>query len=305
MKLLYKIKQALLLFKVLNFNQFKSFKLKSREYLSIVNSFYTAEELRILNSNGYSWDDWRKKLRTEFSEKLPLSFLRHPLINFTMVFSDENIKATKMRVELSKEVYSNQIHQLLKEDFIGLPLISNREYLTSANRAHHVMHISKYKENTQSNIWETDSIIEWGGGYGNFARIIYKLNPDIKYIIVDLPELLAVQYVYLSSLGVKVNIIKSKEDKILSGFINLVSSIYLTNSLDLNIKAETFISTWAITECPEYLQEFVYNNSFFNANKILIASKIDENNKLSTFDIGGCKKINVPFFKEEHQYWLK
>ncbi len=305
MQILDKIKQVFLLVRLINIDQIRSFRLKSKEYISIVNSFYSIEELRELNSNGYSWDDWREKLRTKFRNNLSISFLRDQLINFTMVFSDSNIEATEVRIDLSKKVYLDQIRNLLEEDFIGLPLIANSMYLTSANRAHHVMHMSKYKETTHNDIWDATSIIEWGGGYGNFSRVIYKMNPNVQYTIIDLPELLAVQYVYLSSLGIKVNLIKSKVDKLLPGCINLVSSIYLTNNIDFNIKADTFISTWAISECPEYLQDFVYKNDFFGARKILIASKIDGNNKLSNLEISNIKKIAVPFFVEEHQYWFK
>ena len=42
------------------------------------------------------------------------------------------------------------------------------------------------------------SILEIGGGYGSLARIFVKLNPDISYTMVDLPEALFYANVFLN-----------------------------------------------------------------------------------------------------------
>ena len=146
-----------------------------------------------------------------------------------------------------------------------------------------------------------DTIVEWGGGYGNMARIIRRMNPSITYIIVDLPELLSLQYVYLGSLeGADIiNIITSVKDVVVAGKINLISSeLLLAGQFQLNCHA--FISTWALTECPEYIQQFVSDKSFFSAKDVFIASRIDENNHLRKL---ACNKFPVPDLQGNHEYW--
>ena len=80
------------------------------------------------------------------------------------------------------------------------PKISNFGYMTSENAIHQSFHLSSYKEYTTKDIVESQTIAEWGGGYGCLARMIRKINSSCTYIIMDLPELNALQYVYLSSI---------------------------------------------------------------------------------------------------------
>ena len=42
-----------------------------------------------------------------------------------------------------------------------------------------------------------DEIIELGGGYGNFCRLMMAHQPQASYVIVDFPEVLALQYLFL------------------------------------------------------------------------------------------------------------
>jgi hypothetical protein len=128
------------------------------------------------------------------------------------------------------------------------------------------------------------------------------MNPRITYIIVDLPELLSLQYVYLGSLEgtEELNIISSDDDVVEIGKINLVSSEFLlTDKFDLI--CDTFISTWALTECPDYIQSFVCQKSFFSAKNVFLASRIDSNNHLRNLDF---IKIPVPDLQGDHEYWV-
>ena len=116
-----------------------------------------------------------------------------------------------------------------------------------------------------------------------------------------MPELLSLQYVYLGSLeGADIiNIITSDKDVVVAGKINLISSeLLLAGQFQLNCDA--FISTWALTECPEYIQQFVSDKSFFSAKDVFIASRIDENNHLRKLP---CSKFPVPDLKGHHEYW--
>ena len=256
-------------------------------------------------SDGYSWDSWSGKIRGAFEKGVSIGFLTNRLISFTMVFADRgwDAKATQIRISACREILGDEISkQLLLEDYVGLPIISDKKFMTSANRAHHSCHLAYFYKLAGKHFWYADTIVEFGGGYGSMARIIRRMNPQTTYIIVDLPELLSLQYVYLGSLegADEIHIITSNEDVVVTGKVNLISSeLLLAGKFELNCDA--FISTWALTECPEYIQNFVSEKSFFSAKDVFIASRIDENNHLSEL---ACNKTPVPDLKGNHEYWV-
>jgi hypothetical protein len=257
------------------------------------------------NSIGYDWGSWSGKIREVFKDGVPVNFLSNSLISFTMVFKRiSGVKDTTNRITILEDIFSEkELLALLLEDYIGKPIISNAKYKTSTNRTHHATHLGFYKKMTNNYFWNTESVIEFGGGYGNMARIIRKMNQDITYIIIDLPELLALQYTYLGSLEgeSEINIVNIDNPNIVKSKINLVPSDLVYKG-KISVSAESFISTWALSECPEYLQEFVSSKSFFGATRLLLASFIDNNNKLK---IKNIKKEIVPFLDGNHEYWTR
>ena len=139
------------------------------------------------------------------------------------------------------------------------------------------------------------------------ARIIRKMSPTITYTIIDLPELLSLQYIYLGSLESEdqLNIINRDNPNIVKNKINFISSEFLVNN-NVQLESESFISTWALTESPEYLQKYVSNINFFNAKKICLASHLDDNNYLNNIiDFNDIKKEKVPFLNSLDEYWVK
>lgn len=290
----------------------QNFKVLSKKHNEIVEIFYHAtslEDANEKNSIGYDWGTWTGKIRKEFMHFLPINFLSNPLIAFTMVHQRiRGSKNTLSKIKLLRTIFDEEtLKKLLKEDFIGKPVISNQQYLTSSNRTHHAMHLGFYRRITGEPIWNSKSIIEFGGGYGNMARLIKKMNGDITYTIIDLPELLAIQYIYLGSLFSEdcINLVNAENPQILEGKINLVTSDFVIDG-NVNLIAESFISTWAITECPEFLQKLVLESNLFNAKRVLLASFIDQNNYMSkNIDLISYKVENIPFLDGKHQYWIK
>lgn len=290
----------------------QNFDFLAKKHNEIVENFYQTKSLDAANeknSIGYDWGTWTGKIRKEFLHSLPINFLSNPLIAFTMVHQRmKGSKNTLSKIKLLSTIFDEEtLNNLLKEDFIGKPVISNQKFLTSSNRTHHAMHLGFYKRNTGEPFWNSKSIIEFGGGYGNMARLIKKMNSDITYTIIDLPELLAIQYIYLGSLFSEdcINIVNAENTKIQEGKINLVTSDFVIDG-SVNLSTESFISTWAITECPEFLQKFVLENNLFGAKKILLASFIDQNNYMSkNIDLISYKVENIPFLEGNHQYWIK
>jgi hypothetical protein len=292
--------------------QLKRFKGLSCKYTEICALFLKDSQDLNLLSEGYDWGDWTGEIRQSFKKEVPLGFLAHPTLVKTMVLARRGgVGAAESLIKLVVEVFGEKkAKNLLKEDYIGLPTIQNLSFMTSANRSRLVNHLAHYTIERKRTIWDSASLVEWGGGYGSLARVIRKMNPLITYIIIDLPELLALQYVYLASIEGEENIhlaIPKNGFQILPGKVNLISS-HMVLSEDIPIKCEAFVSTWAITESSRVAQEYVMNNKCFGAKSILLGFKIDEHNFIvnSSFD-KPFRKVQVPFYQrlgKDNEYWF-
>ena len=127
------------------------------------------------------------------------------------------------------------------------------------------------------------TVVEFGGGFGSLARIFKLFNsPELTYVIIDLPEMLMLQYYYLAmNLGLKsVNLIRDESSKIVPGCINLVS---VFQSEGINIKADLFISTFALSETSSFTQKLICEEKkFFNADYVYITGQeVQERQELS------------------------
>ena len=251
-------------------------KLYSVKYIEFINN---AKEIGLdfYPVGTYDWELWRRDIKNNFSKNLPIYFLHSHNISKTMVFG--STKYQKNKLLLIESCFQKEyVKRMLRESFIGFPIISNLKYLSSENTIHQAFHLSSYYNFTNKNLIDSQRIVEWGGGYGCLARIVKKINTKCTYIIMDLPELSVLQYVYLSSIfgQNEVNFI-TKNLEIEEGKINLISSDYFM-SLDKEIKTDTFISNWALTESGKDYQNYVLGKKFFSAENILVSCIDDKNN---------------------------
>ncbi|NQU34371.1 MAG: hypothetical protein HQ521_14160 [Bacteroidetes bacterium] len=273
-------------FNVLHFVRF--FKINS-QYAFYSKEFYSIQEnlgLDILPVGEYAWDDWRDKLRKTFVGSIPIWFLHNKFIKVAMVYGGAKASAFHdKKVDLIENAFDKpQVRKILRESNIGLPLITNLKYFTSENTIHQAFHISSYFMSRNKNILSSKTIIEWGGGYGCMARIVKQYNQLCTYIVMDLPEFCIVQKIYLSAIFGPDNVhIVYNPDNILESKINLISSDLVIH-FNKTIKADAFISNWALTESGKEYQQYVLSKNFFSADKILISCARDKNNYVVSND---------------------
>lgn len=264
-----------------------------------------------IEAKRQDWDMRSKGIRHFLQKGVPLSFLAHPLITHTMVFQRRRgILKTREKINFIRKVFGEDLTGLLlKDDYLGLPTITSAKYMTSANRCYHINHLAHYATTCKKYFWECDIIIEWGGGYGSMARIMRKINPHVTYIIIDLPELLALQYIYLGSLEGEDNLhVVNPQDTsgIEHGKINLLASQmsrYYNETKGL--KCDAFISTLALNESPPSEQKYVGEHTFFGARNLLLTGEI---NKDYFFANGIPEKLKqIPMDKADYataEYWF-
>jgi hypothetical protein len=233
----------------------------------------------------YDWPAWAATVYASFQEGVSPRFLTHPDLVRTMVFGARQLgSACRQRAHFVAEVFGKEeTKRLLREDAIGGPRITDSRWLTSANRVHHAGHLARYYQVCKHDFATLESIVEWGGGYGNIARLVKRRNPKCTYLILDLPQLLALQYIYLGAiLGEDAVHLGTPQDPQKPGVVNLLPSSAVAKGA-VALRCDGFLSTWALNESPAELQRFVAERGFFGARSVLLGYAKDQNNCLLSF----------------------
>ncbi len=250
---------------IINKKEEKIFKNLKDEFFSIYQGFKKYDISKYLIA---AWDKNIIDLENLILTNLNFNFLNNPIIQKTMFVNcsswiDVELKYLKQRINDKKLKY------LLRENAVGAPPISNYKYLTSGNSIHMLYHLERFIDSTKCNLNKINSVVEWGGGYGNFARIFFKLIRGCTYVMIDLPLFSVLQWIYLKvAVGRdKVNIIKSVDDKIVKNRINILPVCFLDY---FNIDCDLFISTWALSESNAYSQQCVREKGWLESNHLLL-----------------------------------
>lgn len=204
------------------------------------------------------WENNRKSLRNKLSN-LDIHFLNNSGIGGLMFQSDLNIFNMELS-ELPKSYYA-RITEYKQSNI-------NSEFHISTNTIHHLYHLYKYLNYKKLEIpqFKSKRIIEWGGGYGNMAKILLELGITNNYLIIDIPEFLTIQYIYLSSYFGTDNVYITNDIKdIKENCINLISVDNIKNFPDY----DTFISNWALSESAIDCQKICIDNNILNKNLII------------------------------------
>lgn len=175
---------------------------------------------------------------------------------------------------LEQILSKDKLKAILQEDYVGNPLLFDFAYTTSHNSVDHLFHFYRYMKRTKNKLNRMKSIVEWGGGYGGMAKIFQRLKSTPKsYHIIDIPLVSCIQWLYLTTIfgDENVNLLSTPEDVILDGKINLIPLCFLDNH---KIKADLFISTWALSESSQFSQDYVDSLNWFNSKHFLLVYQV-------------------------------
>lgn len=305
-KLLWRLGSPIALLALRDESQITTFTGISKQYADLFSQLDPDGNMSARFAAGeglYLWRDHIATLKAAFSRNVPICFLRNPIISWQMV-AETSPGITREKIAFIESVWpADRVSAILREDYIGLPKLVNFKYCTSGNRIHHAFHLVSYKYEIKKEFADSDNIVEWGGGYGDMAHLIRRLNPGCTYTIIDLPEISALQYVYLYSLlGDEVHLVTPKQTEVKKGKVNIVPVGRVLDE-EITLSANAFLSTWAITESSQDAQEFVCNKSFFGAEAVLLAYHDDSQsyvkNHLPKPDF---ISLSVPFLPADNIY---
>ena len=203
----------------------------------------------LLNNKVVATDYWAKK-RSELYEAVthndPRNFTNWPVM-YPMFYVADELEFNSLK----KRNNWNELSKLLAEDKIGNPAPYKQFPKSSGNLLHHAYSLFEYLDHSGKKLEATNTIFEFGGGYGSFCRLCYRNGFKGTYIIFDLPEYSAFQDYFLSSLDLNLKIYRNK----LSTEANSVCLINDLSVLDTTIHADLFIALWSLSECPLELRE--------------------------------------------------
>lgn len=266
-------------------------------------------KLKKYNIDQFIISHWKKcnsKLEKVFLPYPPFSFLMNPIVMWTMFVTTGGKWLREEVTFLEKMILKDKLKILLQEDYVGDPSLLNSTYLTSHNSIHHLYHLIRFLDKTKCDLDQMDIIIEWGGGYGNMAKIFRRLkSTPSTYVIIDIPLFSCIQWLYLATIfgEENINLLQNPEDTIHNKKINLLPICFVDRH---KISANLFISTWALSESSRYSQDYVVNHNWFNSKHILLGylhsdSSLPDNGRMEKMakDIGAVIE-DIDFLPGNH-----
>lgn len=220
-------------------------------------------ELKILKPNNNISEFWinaLSEIKYFINKKNMLNILQSPTIKYTMIAEPNKIELN----ELLSSSKSNYFKKIIKEDWIGTPTPYFHYLKSSGNTIHHAYSLLQIIKLFDIDFINLNKIFEFGGGYGNFCKLILKSNFKGNYVIYDLPLMSSIQKLYLNLCEINFSIkFKSNNE---NGTVSLISDL-----VDISINdPDVFIALWSLSECPFSLRDQVLKRND-NAKYFLIA----------------------------------
>jgi hypothetical protein len=158
----------------------------------------------------------------------------------------------------------------------------------------------RFEQCTGRKIGPIESVVEFGGGYGNMARIVNNVGATTQYSIVDLLLFSCIQYVFLCTVA------GSDHVTFDNGNVN-ASTKFLLKPLcqavtPQKLHGKLFLSTWALSETTRATYKWVNDCDWFGAYNLILAYNRQwqpwQGNELDeTLESGGWRvaKEAIPF----------
>jgi hypothetical protein len=173
-------------------------------------------------------------------------FLRLPPIAKTVHSRIRSHGQRYLTYLLGSKRFSPTVQKALTESPVGKPLVNPHYPFSSPLLVQHGYHLVRLLESTDFDLSKAGLIVDFGGGYGSFFRLLRNLGYRDRYVICDLPVMCALQRFYLRNVFPTGAGAQAPE--------NLQ---WQSDNMAERLKRETlehspslFIATWSLSETP-------------------------------------------------------
>lgn len=200
------------------------------------------------------WINYRKRLRELVLYDDPRRFLQWDVIRNTMFLGSPPYIAGELGSLRSSPRWRDRWRRALHEDAIGLPDRCRFYLRSSGNLIHHAYSLSRFEQTVGRTIDQFQYILEFGGGYGSFCRLVHRLGFRGTYIIYDLPEFSALQEYFLSSVGVPLKGASSGPG------VECVTDLASLEKCMGGTADWLFVGLWSLSETPVELRHEIFGD---------------------------------------------
>lgn len=234
----------------------------------------------LYNLSGYdqychsNWKNYVSRVKKAIEGKPNRNFLKNSAITSTMVRGNMT-QAQEFEQVFLKKCLSNENKRRLgifKDVSTAWVPHKCKAFNCSVNTLGHLFYATTVFELARDK--KIESIVEFGSGYGNLARVFKMMDNDLTLFLFDLPELVALQAIFLKDTlkGVEVILHSQMPEAFNKGAIHILP-IYLLDGFDVDV--DVFISTFALSETTKQLQVIIQDKNFFNSDICYISGQLD------------------------------
>jgi len=204
-------------------------------------------------ANDFSLTTWESFI-TQISERVlsePIeNLLTWPEIKGSMFVSNAKYVRKELKSLRSKDNW-NSLKSVCAEIDVGSPRVFGFYPRASGNLIHHAYLASLLEDLLSIKIKGLDFVFEFGGGYGNMAKVFHKMGFLGTYHIFDFEIFSLIQTWYLTKCGLNINGADSINDNKAPNIQCLNSpNEVINNPSNSDWPESLFIGTWSFSETP-------------------------------------------------------
>lgn len=218
------------------------------------------------------WEDARRTFADLVEGDIPADFLSHPLVRHMFYRTGfGELQQIELDYLQATDPAFRRLCRPYRESRVGQPLQDCRPPIRgSVESLSKLYYLARISERIP--IGDLRMIVDFGGGYGQMCHLFQQVvAPRPTIVLVDLPELLTLQYLFLRASSSAPTVGHTTLPiQLRPGAANLVPVQLLA---DTGIRCDLFLSTFALSETPTRMQQFVVESGFFGASSLYVTGQ--------------------------------
>ena len=219
-------------------------------------------------------DEWGKKrlaLRQYILNDDFAAFLHHPICQY-MFFRMNWASGQDYEVaRINSDLWGRKLLKRMADPVVGAPVMSSRLPRLSVNMLGMLYYVWRLKKALRSE--QVGTLVEVGGGYGAFCYALCRATSVKSVVIIDLPEMHALQHYFLSQVlpDWEICVATDPHVELRPKRIILLPACFAHNT---DCVGDVFFSTFGYSEMPHELQSVFATQDYYKAKLALIAGQL-------------------------------